>query len=305
MTERPGVGIDLGGTKIRTGVVSPAGDILGEALRPTQAERPADEVLENMAQSVRDALEDADLEPGQVAGVGLGSPGPMDIRGGRLISPNNLPTLHDFAIVDELSDALGMQVSFNNDANCFGLAEARFGAGADAKVCAGLTLGTGLGAFLVVGGHVYEGAHGAGVEIWCSNYRGDYVEEKVSGRGIARNYKKLTHEDADPEEIAERARDGQEEARETWREFGRDLAVPVSYLSNITDPEVFVLGGSIVKAADLFLEALLAETTKYIDPMTSGDLRIVPGSLGDPAGMLGAAALVLDNDMDRPDRKAT
>jgi glucokinase len=262
-------------------------------------------VLENIASAARAALQEADLQPAEVCGVGLGSPGPMDLRKGELISPVNLPTLHGFPIVQRLSEALGLPVAFNNDANCFGLAEARFGAGAGAAVCAGLTLGTGLGAFLVVGGRLYEGAHGAGVEIWCSPYCGDHVEEKVSGRGVARNYKKLTHEDAAPEQIAARAREGEEEAREAWREFGRDLAVPVAFLSNVTDPDVLVLGGSMVKASDLFLEALLAETTKYIDPMTREGLRIVPGSLGDSAGMLGAAALVLDRNGDEAEREAT
>ncbi|KPK65644.1 MAG: hypothetical protein AMK73_02310, partial [Planctomycetes bacterium SM23_32] len=134
---------------------------------------------------------------------------------------------------------------------------------------------------------------GAGAEIWCSPYMGDQVEEKVSGRGVARNYKKLTERVHTAKEIAELARRGDQDAQEAWREFGRDLAVPLAYMCNIADPDVVVLGGSMSKAWDLFREPLLAEGLKYTNAVTRDAVRIVPSELVDSAGMLGAAALVL------------
>ncbi|MFO8007637.1 MAG: ROK family protein, partial [Candidatus Brocadiia bacterium] len=252
MTQNPAIGIDLGGTKVHAGVVSPRGEVLGQARLPTEARREPEAILDNIARAVHSAIEESALAADEPGDVGLGSPGPLDMREGVLLTPGNLPTLHGFPIVERLSAALGRRVVLNNDANCFGLAEARFGAGQGEQVCCGLTLGTGLGGFLVVDGHLYNGPRGAGVEIWCSPYRGDHVEEKVSGRGVARNYAKLTERRADAKDIAAKARQGDGAAREAWREFGRDLAVPVAYLCNVADPDVCVLGGSMSRAWDLF-----------------------------------------------------
>jgi len=298
MSRKPAVGIDLGGTKIHAGVVAPGGEILGEVRVPTEADRETDVVVGNMVSAARKAMDEAGVGPDAVDGVGLGSPAPLNINTGVLISPNNLPSLHGFPVVERLSETLGIPVTLDNDANCLGLAEARFGAGKGAEVCCGLTLGTGMGAFMVVRGQVYGGPHGAGVEIWCSPYRGNFVEEKVSGRGISRTYYKLSEKEASARELASMARNGDEAALETWREFARDTAVPVAWLSNMGDPDVFVLGGSIGKAWDLFGETLVREARKYINEVTRDALRIVPGELGDAAGMLGAAALVLQPEPD-------
>ena len=293
MTQELAVGIDLGGTKILAGVVDSSGRILSQVKVPTEADRPADTILHNMMGAATKATEEAGTSLDRIKGVGVGSPAPLDMFRGILISPGNLPTLHGFAIVDRLSNAVGRPVTLNNDANCFGLAEARYGAGRGAEVCCGLTLGTGLGAFLVIRGELYNGPHGASTEIWCSPYEGDQVEEKVSGRGVARNYRKLTNRVATAEDVAARAFAGEEQAREAWREFGRDLAVPIAYLCNVADPDVIVLGGSMNKAWDLFQETMFLEARKYINAVTCASVKVVPDALGNAAGMIGAAALVL------------
>jgi glucokinase len=249
--------------------------------------------LDDGAKSIEEALAMAGLSFDEVKGVGIGSPGPLDMFKGVLISPGNLPSLHGFPIVARLAEAVGRPVVLNNDANCFGLAEALYGAGAGAEVCCGLTLGTGVGAFLVIGGELFNGPHGASTEIWCSPYEGDQVEEKVSGRAVARNYKKLTDRVATAREIAALAASGDAQAREAWREYGRDLAVPVAWMCNVADPDVLVLGGSMSKAWDLFQETMFGEAMKYINAVTRRTVRLVPPSLGDAAGMLGAAALIL------------
>jgi glucokinase len=292
----PAVGIDLGGTKIQAGVVAADGSILSKLRVPTEAHKDTATVARNMQTACREALAQAGLAMDEVAGVGVGSPGPMDIVRGVLISPVNLPSLHGFPLVDELARALETRVVLNNDANCFGLGEARFGAGSGAGVCCGFTLGTGLGGFMVLDGVLFNGPRGAGVEIWCSPYRGDHVEEKVSGRGLVRNYKKLTGATDAPAGIAAKARDGEPAAQEAWKEFGRDLAVPIAYLSNVLDADVVVLGGSLSKAWDLFSPPMLSEAAKYTNEVTRDAVRIVPAELGDDAGMIGAAALVLDTN---------
>ncbi len=289
---KPALGIDLGGTKICAGVVTPSGDALSEARAATEADKDTDAVVGNIVRAARRAMDDANVGPADLRGAGLGSPAPLDLANGVILDTGNLPSLHNCPIVSRLSDALGCEVVMNNDANCFGLAEARFGAGADTDVCAGFTLGTGIGCFLVIGGRLFDGPRGAAAEIWCSPYQGDHVEEKTCGRSVARNYKKLTEKVATAKEIAERARSGDEAAREAWREYGTDLAVPIAYVANIVDPDVIVLGGSLAKAWDLFEEPMFHRAMKYINRVTREELRIVPAALGTNAGMLGAAALL-------------
>ncbi|MFW6189484.1 MAG: ROK family protein [Planctomycetota bacterium] len=293
MAERPAVGIDLGGTKIHAGVVAPDGRVLKDMRCPTEADKDAVTVMDNMRTAVHTVLERAGLEADDLAGVGLGSPAPLDIEEGVILSPGNLPSLHGYPVVEELSGMLGMRVVLNNDANCFGLAEARFGAGRGAAVCCGLTLGTGLGGCLVFDGEVFNGPRGAGGEIWCSPHMGDHIEEKVSGRGVARNYEKVTEERHTARELAQMARDGDETARRAWEEFGRDLAVPLAWLCNALDPDVCVMGGSLAKAWDLFEATMLEEAHKYINAVTREAVGIRRAELGEEAGMLGAAALVL------------
>jgi len=299
MSDELAVGIDLGGTKILAGVVDARGRTLGQARVPTEAEKDAETILNNMIGAAKDALAQAGVSFGDVKCVGIGSPAPLDMFRGILISPNNLLTLHGFHIVERVAHAVGRPVVLNNDANCFGLAEANYGAGVGAEVCCGFTLGTGLGAFLVIKGELFNGPHGASTEIWCSPYLGDQIEEKASGRGVARNYRKLTERVATAREIAALAAAGDADAREAWREFGRDLGAPIAWVCNVADPDVVVLGGSMVKAWDLFQETMFAQAMKYINAVTRRFVRIVPAQLGDAAGMLGAAALIL-GPMRRP-----
>ena len=292
------IGIDLGGTKIQAGVVDDDGNVLAELRRPTQADADAGTVLGNIAGAAREAAEEAGVNLDDVPCVGLGSPGPMDMDRGLIISPVNLPSLHGVNIVAELEERLGRPVALNNDANCLGLGEARFGAGRGASICAGLTLGTGLGGYAVIDGRPFNGANGAGVEIWCSPYLRDQVEQSTNGAAASRCYDKLSGNQADARQVAELARDGDELAREAWREYARDLAVPVAWLCNAFDPEVFILGGSVARAWDLFHEEMEREARKYINAVTREAVRILPAALGDSAGMLGAAALALNRCRD-------
>jgi glucokinase len=292
VTEPLAAGIDLGGTKIGVGLVDAQGHVVAATRAATGPEREAEAILADMVAAVREVLDGAGLAPADVLGVGLGSPAPLDLEAGVILETGNLLTLHGFPVVARLTEELDRPVVLNNDANCFGLAEARYGAGAGASVCCGFTLGTGIGGFLVIDGRLFDGPRGAAAEVWASPYQGDQVEEKVSGRGISRNYKKLTERVATAREVADLARGGDADACEAWREFGADLAVPIAWMCNAVDPDVVVLGGSMAAAWDLFSEPMLHQAAKYTNSVNRRAVRIVPGTLGEEAGVIGAAALV-------------
>ena len=296
MTQPLAAGIDLGGTKIGVGLVRADGRVLVGKRVPTGPEREADAILADMVGAVRGVLAQAEVSPEELLGVGIGSPAPLDLDAGVILETGNLLTLHGFPIVARLTEALDQQIVLNNDANCFGLAEAVYGAGAGARVCCGFTLGTGIGGFLVIDGKLFNGPRGAAAEVWASPYLGVQIEEKVSGRGVSRNYKKLTERIATAREVASLARQGDSDAREAWREFGADLAVPIAWMCNAVDPDVVVLGGSMAAAWDLFSEPMLHQAAKYTNSVNRNAVRIVCGTLGEEAGVIGAAALVLGKD---------
>lgn len=221
--------------------------------------------------------------------VGLGVPTTLDEQGGMVACPN-LPTMGGFRIGRELEDALGRPVVLENDANCFAYGEWYAGAGKGTSICCGITLGTGLGMGIVMEGRIYRGSHGSAGEIWFSPYgNGRRVEEIVSGPGVAAVYRERAGQALKAREIAERAREGEEAAVEVWRTFGEALGFALSYVVNVLDPEVVVIGGSVGAAHDLFEGSVRSVLERYV--YDSQAVRIAPASLGKVAGALGAALL--------------
>jgi glucokinase len=291
---RPGgiLGVDLGGTKIVSGIVGADGVLLfaGEAL-PTRAELDRATVEANLFRSIEAALGESGFARDAIAGIGIGAPGPLDLRSGTLLDVPNLPTLRQYALRKRVEDRFGLPVRVDNDANCFVLGEARFGAGRGKGVVAGLTLGTGLGCGVALDGRIFRGATGTAAEIWCTPYGGGTFEDAVSNRGAAGAYFRRTGRTADAREIASRAAAGEKAALETWAEFGGHLGTVLSFLINLLDPDVAVLGGSLSKAFEYFRKSMKDTVERHVNPVPRGHVKIGPARLGDKAGLVGASAL--------------
>ena len=143
---------------------------------------------------------------------------------------------------------------------------------------------------LIIHGQLYRGGHGSAGEICYSPFRdGREIEEVVSGMGIAKHYQERTGDQLEAAEVAQRARDGDEEGVEVWREFGDALGFGLSYTVNLLDPEVVVIGGSMVAAWDLFFPSLQATLKQYAYDYDM--LKLTPASLGRVAGAIGAGLL--------------
>ncbi len=294
MPEQIIAGIDFGGTKIRTGVVDQNGELYGRVIElPTGATRPAEAILEDMARTVEEAVRSAGAEVRDLSGVGVGSPGPLDLREGRLLNAPNLPTMWDFPLRARLQERLGVPVFVNNDGNCFVLGEATFGSARGLDVVTGVTLGTGLGCGLVIGGRIFEGATGTATEIWCSPYLDATFEEYGAARGLVRAYKEVTGLKAEGKEIFKRAQAGEDAALEAWRRYGHHLGVILSYLVNVLDPDAIVVGGSVAAGWGFFHEETLTALHANINPRPREHLRLLRATLGELTGVLGAAALAL------------
>ncbi|MCY7301613.1 MAG: ROK family protein [Thermoleophilia bacterium] len=290
MHEERVIGVDLGGTKVLAGLVARDGAIGRTIEIPTPGGTP-DEVLRAVDSVVDDLLADG------AAAIGYGVPLNIDRRTGVALRAINLP-LHDVHFPDRARARYSLPAGVENDGNAAALAEWRLGAGRGASDLIMLTLGTGVGGGLVIDNRLYRGwaelghtvvvAGGAPCQGNCHGH--GHLEAVASGHAADRVAAELYGPAAGAPLLVERARGGDEHARDALAEIGRLLGIAIGSLTNIFDPDVVVVGGGFgAAAAELILEpALAAARGEAIEPADT-TLRIVQAELGEEAGLIGAA----------------
>jgi glucokinase len=287
------VGVDLGGTKIAVGVFESGGRLVGElVLEPTLADGPAEGSQEALLSAIDRALATASVDAGELVGIGVGAPGPLDPAAGTLLEVPTLPQLHYFPLRGTLHQRYETRVELNNDANCFALGEAFFGAARGAGIVLGITLGTGCGAGIVVDGKLHEGATCNAGELYRALCGRRTFDEALSGPGLERLYLDHCGEKKSGAEIAELARAGDTDAHAVFDAFADDLARGLGVLSAALDPHIVVLGGSVATAFDCFGESLDKAIGAYLAPSAAEQLKIIASEGGPASATLGAAALV-------------
>jgi glucokinase len=312
------IGVDLGGTKLLAGAVDRELNVHHRATRPARA-TDHHGVIETVVSAVSEVLDAIEGESGSVDAVGIGIPCLIDQRRGIAVMSTHLP-LAGVPFRDLVAERIGLPVFVDNDANAAMLAEWRFGAARGARDAALLTIGTGIGGGLVLGGVLQRGSLGAGAELGhmvvqadgprcngsCPN-RG-CLEAMVSGTALAREARRIAA--AQPRSglgralaagreisgplVTELAHDGDPAAIDALAAIGRWLGVGVANLVNMLNPEVVVIGGGVIAAGELLLEpARMVVMQRALSP-SKEHVRIVPARFGAESGMLGAAALALD-----------
>lgn len=312
------IGVDLGGTKLLAGAVDRELNVHHRAARPARA-LDHHEVIERVVCAVgevRDAIEGAS---GSVDAVGIGIPCLIDQRQGIAVMSTHLP-LAGVPFRDLATEQIGLPVFVDNDANVAMLAEWRFGAARGARDAVMLTIGTGIGGALVLGGALQRGSQGAGAELGhmvvqadgprcngnCPN-RG-CLEALVSGGALAREAQRIAAQRprsalgealAGGREISgplvtELAHDGDTAAIDAVAAIGRWLGVGIANLVNMLNPEVVVIGGGVIAAGELLLEPAREVVMQRALSPSKETARIVPARFGAESGMLGAATLALD-----------
>ncbi len=285
MSEPCYLGVDLGGTQMRMAAVGRDGLLLTEMVAiPTGRDFGPEDFRGGVARMM--AGIEAKIEARSVAGLGLGVAGV--VRPGPLSQCSNIPMLNGLDLADRLRSWTALPVAVENDARCFTLAEARFGAARGARHVVGITLGTGVGSGVMIDGRLHRGAaHEAG-EVWAIPLRGRDIQEYLSGAGLVRAYHAAGGDAPDPSAagIAQRARTGDAPARAAWEAFAEDVAFLCRCVGRLLDPEAIVLGGSMAEARDLFDPRL----RQCVDAPPG---RIRYSTLGPAAGVIGAASLTL------------
>jgi glucokinase len=311
LSPRETIGVDLGGTKMAVGVVDSGQQIHYQGNEPSIG-LSEDELVEDLARELQEAK---DARPDVVA-AGLGIPATIDHARGLAIHAVNL-TITDVPIRDLMQERIGLPVFVDNDANVAALAEHLYGAGRGADDVVMLTVGTGIGGGLVLGGEVYRGSTGAAAELGhivivedglpcqgnCPNH--GCVETYASGTAIAREGKAAAEREPESalgqalaegpivgKTVTELAIQGDALATEVVADAGRHLGVALASLANIFDPDVFVIGGGVSAVGDLLLEPARHELrSRALPPQNKTPVKLA--ELGPDAGMIGAAAMAL------------
>ncbi len=309
------VGIDLGGTFIKGGIVDDLGDILLQDKTPTETEKGGEAVAQNIATLANSLLERMGLSKEQVVGLGMGSPGMIDSKSGTVIFAGNL-NWKNFKVCERVSDLTGLEVKIGNDANVAALAEVKFGAAKEYDSAIMLTLGTGVGGGIVVDGKLIEGNLGAGAELGhvviepdgeaCTCGRKGCLEAYASATAIIRDTRRamVEHKDSKMWEVGSLAEvtgktafdyaDTDVYAKAVVEKYVKMLACGITNYANIFRPEVIILGGGVCAQGDTLVKPLQRLVDKEIFAGEMGpQVPIVIAELGNSAGLLGAAALLL------------
>jgi predicted NBD/HSP70 family sugar kinase len=292
-------GVDLGGTKIEGAVIDPSRpDCALCRLRvPTEASRGYAHVLRQVVRLV--AMLERKSGAKRPAWIGFGTPGVVDPSTG-VLKNSNTACLNGHRIREDLAAALGVEARVANDANCFALAEALFGAGRNRGVVVGLILGTGCGGGVVVDGKVLEGLHGIAGEWGHNPIRGEHtpcycgrtgcVETVISGPALERHYRERTGRALRMPEIVDRAAKGEAAARATLRRLRSKFGEAIAAVINILDPDAVVIGGGVGNIGILYDEETRRAVLRHV---FNTELRteFLRPTLGDSAGVFGAAML--------------
>ena len=315
MPARRTIGVDIGGTKLLAGLVSPGLEVHHRTQRTVAGlDQPA--LLDMMVGAVEELRQAAGVDP---LAVGFGVPCLMDHRTGTALMSVNLP-LANVPLADVMAERLGLPAFADNDANVATLAEHRAGAAKGAREAVMLTVGTGIGGGLILRGELYRGAIGAGAELGhtvidedgppcqgnCPNH--GCVESLASGTALAREALRVAREqpksglgaalaagrDLAGPLVTELAHDGDPAATEVLALVGTRLGVAIASFANIFNPEVVVIGGGVVGAGELLLGPVRAEVKARALPPTRDSVRVEAAAFGVEAGMIGAALLAFD-----------
>lgn len=306
-------GVDIGGTNLRVGLVPFAGGSpVAVSGAPTRAARGPVAVVEEVASMLRTAI--AEVGRANVAGVGIGAPGPLDRSSGVVLETPNLGW-RDVPLVHMIASRIGLPVVLDNDANCFAFGEWWLGAGRGAERLIGVTLGTGIGGGIILGGAPYRGASDAAGEVGhtsidysgrrCACGSRGCVEAYASGsaiaaraaEGLARGADSTLAEVAgDPagitaEAVCRAAAAGDRYAMLIVDETARVIGVAVSNLIHLLNPDVVVIGGGVAGAGELLFAPLRDEVEQRAFRSAARACRIVPAELPAIAGLVGAAGV--------------
>ncbi|QNP28446.1 ROK family protein [Cylindrospermopsis curvispora] len=285
------IGIDLGGTSIKSGVFDRNGKRLQSITLQTPKPATPEAVLSTMLEGINSLIKQND----RILALGVGTPGPVDAAGRVAKVAINLEGWDNVPLAEWLENRTGIPTILANDANCAGLGEAWLGAGRDFENLILLTLGTGVGGAIILDGKLFVGHQGAAGELGlitlnphgplCNSGNQGSLEQYTSIGAISRRTGK------DPAILGELAKQGDIQSLTFWQEYGKDLGIGLTSLIYVLTPQAIIIGGGISASFEYFLPAMQQEIENRVLPSSRVGLQILKAQLGNSAGMAGAAKL--------------
>lgn len=280
------VGVDLGTSTIKAGIVIDGGVVI-------KREKVETTTPSNLIKFLTSFLK----APGEIDGIGIGVPGPLDLKSGKILDTPNLKTFANCPIVNLLKDAFGLPVFLGRDTNCALLGEKWRGFAKNYKNVVMLTLGTGVGGAILIDGKLYTGSHGMGAEIGhmivnfdgalCGCGRRGCLESEIGEKGIVSKF------GIRPQELIDQIQQGFEKAINKSRQLGSILGVGLASIVNIFDPEIIILAGGQVNLGKVYIKEAIWEMQKRT-LVPNHPVKVVVSELGDQAAIIGAAKMVFD-----------
>lgn len=307
------MGIDIGGTKIALGIGDETGRVMAEDQIWTRDVPDPREALDAMGDLAKKVLHQADVSCKEIQAIGVGSPGPLD--GGTVLGTSNLAGWHGTDLAEGLSTRLGRPTYVENDATAAGLGEWLFGAGRGSRDMVYVTVSTGIGAGIVAGGAVVSGSHGNAGELGhiviepdgpsCPAGHRGCLESLSSGTAIARMGRERQKMSAflaqrpeiQTKDVFDGAAAGDLVCQDIVARAADTLGRGLSYLVNLCNPELMVLGGGVMTHADaIYRDAVTRALALYSLPDLFPSMTIVPAQLGGEAGLVGALAVAFHHE---------
>lgn len=296
---------DLGATHARAALCDLAGRTLGEVAQNLRISNGPEPVLDWLEQQWRRLLDDSSLDQPQLVGLGVGVPGPVDFRTGRPIRPPIMPGWHDYPVRERLEQAFGIPGFVENDANVMALGE--FHAGLmDCPSLLFVKVATGIGAGMVVDGRLLRGFSGGSGDIGhvritdpgsgplCACGARGCLAASASGGALARRLREQGVPAETSREAVQLAQSGDPHAIALVREAGLLVGEVLATAVSLLNPQVLMIGGDLVQAGEHFMVGLQERLYQRTQPLATRDLQIRTSSLGDRAGAVGAARLVVE-----------
>lgn len=305
-------GIDVGGTSVKCGLFQTDGTLADKWEIPTRTENQGENILPDVAEAIRNKMQERGIEKADVAGVGIGIPGPINTKGEAACAVNLYWGFKPVA--KELSELTGLPAKAGNDANVAALGEAWKGAAAGAQNVVMATLGTGVGGGIIVGGKIVAGHHGAGGEIGhanidhsenekCNCGNSGCLEQYASATGIVRVARQILESSSETstlrgiekltaKDVLDAFKTGDVLAGKIMEQVGDKLGGALAFIAAVVDPEAIVIGGGVSKAGQPLIDCIQKYYRQYAFSLCK-DTPMVIASLGNDAGIYGAAKMVL------------
>lgn len=287
------IGIDIGGTQLRAALFDAENNLLDKYVVPNDQSQDA---ATNTDKLIHYILK----QKGPFKGIGIGCPGPINIRLGKILNPPNLPTWWDFDIAKYIEEKTKVKTLLNNDANVAGLSEAVLGAGKGYESVFYLTISTGVGGAYVYQGRLVNGANSTAAEIYnliinedpfCHNgVNPGAVNEQCSGSALARIATEKYGVEMDAKELFERYYEKDKKAIEIIEKCADSMGKCVANISCVVDPDIFIIGGSVAIFNPDFMDLIAEKAKKYV--INPDFLHIERAKFGDDAGLIGASLLI-------------